>query len=102
MMKPKALTEHEEGMLEYLEDIIGSSIYKEPIEVIAKEVEQLNEQRGEKVCSELNFILFTQKVPIIDVFLNSHYVSPYFSELENLINVDTLGESKHVMTGYCQ
>ena len=49
MMKPKALTEHEEGMLEYLEDIIGSSVYKEPIENIANEVEQLNEQRGEKV-----------------------------------------------------
>lgn len=28
MMKPKALTEHESGMLEYLEDIIGTSRYK--------------------------------------------------------------------------
>ena len=25
MMKPKALTEHEDGFLEYLEDIIGSN-----------------------------------------------------------------------------
>nr|XP_006820054.1 PREDICTED: structural maintenance of chromosomes protein 4-like [Saccoglossus kowalevskii] len=49
MMKPKALTEHEEGMLEYLEDIIGSSKYKEPIEELAKQVEELNEQRGEKL-----------------------------------------------------
>ena len=49
MMKPKALTEHEDGMLEYLEDIIGSSKYKEPIEELSKEVESLNEARGEKV-----------------------------------------------------
>ncbi|CAB4004811.1 structural maintenance of chromosomes 4-like [Paramuricea clavata] len=49
MMKPKALTEHEEGMLEYLEDIIGSSRYKQPIEECAKSVEELNEARGEKL-----------------------------------------------------
>ena len=49
MMKPKAQSEHEEGMLEYLEDIIGSSRFKEPIEQLANEVEMLNEARGEKV-----------------------------------------------------
>lgn len=49
MMKPKAQSEHEEGMLEYLEDIIGSSHFKEPIEQLANEVERLNEARGEKV-----------------------------------------------------
>ncbi|XP_038051306.1 structural maintenance of chromosomes protein 4-like [Patiria miniata] len=49
MMKSKAQTEHEEGMLEYLEDIIGSNQYKEPIEEMAKAVEQLNEERGEKL-----------------------------------------------------
>ena len=55
MMKPKALSEHEEGMLEYLEDIIGSSRFKEPIEQLANEVETLNEARGEKVICCLNF-----------------------------------------------
>ncbi|XP_041483020.1 structural maintenance of chromosomes protein 4-like [Lytechinus variegatus] len=49
MMKPKAQTEHEEGMLEYLEDIIGSNQFKEPIEELAKKVEELNEERGEKL-----------------------------------------------------
>ncbi|XP_066266590.1 structural maintenance of chromosomes protein 4-like [Branchiostoma lanceolatum] len=49
MMKPKAQTEHDEGMLEYLEDIIGSSRFKEPIEQLDKAVEELNEQRGEKL-----------------------------------------------------
>ena len=49
MMKPKALTEHDEGMLEFLEDIIGSSRFKEPIQMLVKRVEDLNEYRTEKV-----------------------------------------------------
>ncbi|KAF4103742.1 hypothetical protein G5714_014729 [Onychostoma macrolepis] len=49
MMKPKGQTEHDEGMLEYLEDIIGSCRLKEPIDVLCRRVELLNEQRGEKL-----------------------------------------------------
>lgn len=48
-MKPKAQTEHEDGLLEYLEDIIGTSKYKEPIEQAQVEVDELNDQRGEKM-----------------------------------------------------
>ena len=36
MMKPKALTPHETGLLEYLEDIIGTDKYVEQIEAGAK------------------------------------------------------------------
>ena len=49
MMKPKGQTEHDEGMLEYLEDIIGSGRLNEPIKVLCRRVEILNEHRGEKV-----------------------------------------------------
>ena len=49
LMKPKAQTEHDDGMLEFLEDIIGTSRFKEPIELLSKKVEELNEARGEKV-----------------------------------------------------
>ena len=49
MMKPKAQTDHDEGMLEFLEDIIGSSRFKEPINMLHRRVEELNEFRGEKV-----------------------------------------------------
>lgn len=49
LMKPKAQTEHEDGLLEYLEDIIGTTKYKEPIEQADKEREELDEQRGEKM-----------------------------------------------------
>lgn len=47
-MKPKAANEHDDGLLEYLEDIIGTSKYKTPIEEAATEVEALNEVCVEK------------------------------------------------------
>ncbi|KAF7196079.1 Structural maintenance of chromosomes protein 4 [Pseudocercospora fuligena] len=46
-MKPKATGEHDDGLLEYLEDIIGTSKYKTPIDEAATETETLNE-----VCLE--------------------------------------------------
>lgn len=46
-MKAKAANEHDDGLLEYLEDIIGTSKYKTPIDEAAAEVENLNE-----VCME--------------------------------------------------
>ncbi|KAF2685879.1 nuclear condensin-like protein complex subunit Smc4 [Lentithecium fluviatile CBS 122367] len=48
-MKPKAANEHDDGLLEYLEDIIGTSKYKTPIEEAAAEIETLDE-----VCTEKN------------------------------------------------
>lgn len=49
MMKPKGPSEHESGMLEYLEDIIGTSRFKEPIEKLAAKVEELTQERSEKL-----------------------------------------------------
>ncbi|KGL84187.1 Structural maintenance of chromosomes protein 4, partial [Tinamus guttatus] len=49
MMKPKGQTEHDEGMLEYLEDLIGSARLKDPIQTLCRRVEILNEKRGEKL-----------------------------------------------------
>ncbi|TFK56417.1 hypothetical protein OE88DRAFT_1741296 [Heliocybe sulcata] len=48
-MKPKAPSEHEDGLLEYLEDIIGTSKYKEPIEEAMVEMERLSEERQDKL-----------------------------------------------------
>ncbi|XP_055858458.1 structural maintenance of chromosomes protein 4 [Episyrphus balteatus] len=48
MMKPKGQTENECGMLEYLEDIVGTTRYKEPLVKINSRVEQLTEERTEK------------------------------------------------------
>ncbi|GJQ08425.1 hypothetical protein GpartN1_g216.t1 [Galdieria partita] len=45
LMKPKATSAHEEGLLEYLEDIIGSSRYVEAIEHTYQEIESLSEER---------------------------------------------------------
>ncbi|GMF32815.1 unnamed protein product [Phytophthora fragariaefolia] len=50
MMKSKgAEGSNEDGLLEYLEDIIGSNVYVEPTERVWEEVEHCNEVRGDKV-----------------------------------------------------
>ncbi|KAG2619207.1 structural maintenance of chromosomes protein 4-like [Panicum virgatum] len=49
LMKPKAQGPHDEGFLEYLEDIIGTNQYVEKIEEANKELEVLNEKRTASV-----------------------------------------------------
>lgn len=49
MMKPKAEKEDEEGMLEYLEDIIGSSRLKPLVLKLHRKIEQINERRALQV-----------------------------------------------------
>jgi structural maintenance of chromosome 4 len=49
MMPPKGKTENDEGLLEYLEDIIGSNQYVEETNEAAAAVEELTEQRQEKL-----------------------------------------------------
>lgn len=56
-MKPKARDENDDGLLEYLEDIIGTSKYKEPIEEASGRLEGLNEDRAEK----LNRVRYVEK-----------------------------------------
>jgi structural maintenance of chromosome 4 len=46
MMKPKAPSPHEDGLLEYLEDLIGSNRHIEPINERTAAVDALTEQRG--------------------------------------------------------
>ncbi|XP_017975842.1 PREDICTED: structural maintenance of chromosomes protein 4 isoform X1 [Theobroma cacao] len=46
LMKPKAQGPHDEGFLEYLEDIIGTNKYVEKIDESSKELETLNEKRS--------------------------------------------------------
>ena len=49
LLKPKAGNEHEEGLLEYLEDIIGTIRFKPMLESVAIEIDKTNEIRTEKV-----------------------------------------------------
>ncbi|XP_015597298.1 structural maintenance of chromosomes protein 4 [Cephus cinctus] len=49
MMKPKGQSEHDIGMLEFLEDIIGTARYKEPLNRLSEKVEVLTERRVEKL-----------------------------------------------------
>lgn len=48
-MKPKAVTEHDEGLLEYLEDIIGTNRFREPINAAVTELEGLGVLRAHKL-----------------------------------------------------
>lgn len=48
-MRPKAANEHDDGLLEYLEDIIGTSKYKAPIEGALERMEALS-----GICQEKN------------------------------------------------
>ncbi|KAL7542434.1 hypothetical protein ACHAXR_011785 [Thalassiosira sp. AJA248-18] len=49
MMPPKGKNENDEGLLEYLEDIIGSNKFVEQANLAAERVEQLTEVRQEKL-----------------------------------------------------
>lgn len=49
MMPPKGKTESDEGLLEYLEDIIGSSKFVEAANLAAQKVDTLSELRQEKL-----------------------------------------------------
>ena len=48
LMKPKGQNENETGLIEYLEDIIGTNKYIEEINAVQEDVEQCNEQRIEQ------------------------------------------------------
>ena len=48
-MKAKAQNENETGLLEYLEDIIGSNKYVQRINELEKEIEVKYEERREKL-----------------------------------------------------
>ena len=48
-MKPKAPSEHEDGLLEYLEDIIGTSQYKATLEEALVELDKYSEERNDKL-----------------------------------------------------
>jgi len=48
LMKPKAANPNDVGLLEYLEDIIGSNKYVEDIEILSKVCEECNERRIEQ------------------------------------------------------
>lgn len=49
MMKPKTLNDNETGMLEFLEDIIGTVRFKKPLEKLFEKIELLTEGRIEKM-----------------------------------------------------
>lgn len=80
LMKPKAQTEHDTGMLEYLEDIIGTTRFKEPLKKIDERIEVLSEMRTEK----LNRVRLAEKEK--DDLQEPMMEAVRFLELENTIS----------------
>lgn len=73
MMKLKGQTEYDEGMFEYLEDIIGCGRLNEFIKVLCRRVEILNEYRGEKV-NFLQIFVVNQNILMINKFYLVKYL----------------------------
>ncbi|KAG0147827.1 hypothetical protein CROQUDRAFT_655607 [Cronartium quercuum f. sp. fusiforme G11] len=73
-MKPKSITEHDEGLLEYLEDIIGTNRFRNPIENTLKELENYNLIRSQKLervkLVEREINLLKSRKLIADEYLN--------------------------------
>ncbi|KAJ3107536.1 hypothetical protein HDU97_003841 [Phlyctochytrium planicorne] len=76
LMKPKGQTEHEDGLLEYLEDIIGTTKYKSKIDEAGVELDRLNEEREEKV----------NRLKIVEKDKNS--LEPEKQKAEEFINLE--------------
>ncbi|XP_022172388.1 structural maintenance of chromosomes protein 4 [Myzus persicae] len=55
MMKPKSENDHSTGMLEYLEDVIGTVRYKKPITKLEERVKDLSLEKNEKI-TRLKFV----------------------------------------------
>ena len=64
MMKPIAANEHEQGFLEYLEDIIGTERFKKPLELLNLKVEELSAMWAEKVGEILSFNVLLHSLSI--------------------------------------
>merc|ERR1712096_328571 len=83
LMKPKALTEHDTGMLEFLEDIIGTSRFKIPIEMLLKKVEELN--RVKLVEKEKDDLAGPMKVAVDYLRMENDKVLKLFKQKQRFI-----------------
>jgi structural maintenance of chromosome 4 len=73
MMKPKGNPANPDGLLEYLEDLIGSDKYIKPIEEAGQKVDSFNEVRQEK----LNRVKIVEKEKeSLEVCTALYYTSP--------------------------
>ncbi|KAK2578285.1 hypothetical protein KPH14_007650 [Odynerus spinipes] len=89
LMKPKSVKENEAGMLEFLEDIIGTVRYKEPLDKLAEKVEQLTDYRAEK----MNRLRIVEKEKIV-------LKKPMEDALHYLIMENSITKLQHELYSY--
>ena len=82
MMEPKGKTDKECGLLEYLEDIIGTTRYKKPLMLLNQKLEQLNERRSydNNRCREAENEVKDAELPMI--------AAVEYLEKENLLVIE--------------
>ncbi|EPY54323.1 condensin complex subunit Cut3 [Schizosaccharomyces cryophilus OY26] len=105
-MKPKAMTENDDGLLEYLEDIIGTSKYKPIIEEKINELSTLNDVCNEKenrfnlVVAERNK-LESSKNEVLDILRDENNLYRKLHTLYQL-NLFELNSKKVLITNMLQ
>lgn len=105
MMKPKAQNEHDTGMLEFLEDIIGTSRYKEPLEKIMDKIDVFTETLNEK-CNRLRIVEnerdqlkapmneAVQYIKVENKKTKLQYKLYHCKKFRNIININKLNEQQ--------
>ncbi|KAK6095037.1 Structural maintenance of chromosomes protein 4 [Batrachochytrium dendrobatidis] len=109
LMKPKAMNEHEDGLLEYLEDIIETSHYKQAIDDSSKILEECSQEREEKLQrlkiiqgeketledKKQDALEYIQTENMIAFYKNQIYQHAILNDEQDISNLTTqLGETK--------
>lgn len=69
-MKPKGTTQHDTGMLEFLEDIIGSSRFQEPIDLLKRRVGHWFMLKHQRMLKERNRDSYLERIPYLRTPVN--------------------------------
>lgn len=93
LMKPKGQGENDTGMLEFLEDIVGSSRYKEPIEKLHQRVQDMDELRTEK----LNRVKLVEKEKL-ELEKPKNEAMDYLHLANDIVHKQNAVNHHHVMT----
>ena len=92
LLKPKGHNHGEHGMLEYLEDLIGSSRYKAPIAQIQERINELDLIRGEK----MNRVKLVEKeVSVLEKPKNE--ALEYLRLANNIVREKNIGYQRYVL-----
>ncbi|CAD5234403.1 unnamed protein product [Bursaphelenchus xylophilus] len=105
LMKPKGDDKGEEGMLEYLEDIIGSNRLKTPIEKLARRTERLDEQlktvaNRRSLAAKEHTDLIEPLTQLFKILRLENAITKCNNQLYHIEKKRVMDESKKIQDGY--